>query len=100
MSLPSKLTSYFASGRPVVAAVSADSGTAREIREAGAGYVVPPEDPVALRDTIVALSEDPAVASALGDQARVYADTRLSAEASLEQHEEFVSAVASRTTRT
>jgi colanic acid biosynthesis glycosyl transferase WcaI len=100
MSLPSKLTSYFASGRPVVAAVSADSETAREIREAGAGYVVPPEDPVALRDTIVALSEDPAVASALGEQARVYADTRLSAEASLEQHEEFVSAVASRTTRT
>ena len=100
MSLPSKLTSYFASGRPLWRRCPLIAETAREIREAGAGYVVPPEDPVALRDTIVALSEDPAVASALGDQARVYADTRLSAEASLEQHEEFVSAVASRTTRT
>jgi glycosyltransferase involved in cell wall biosynthesis len=100
MSLPSKLTSYFAAGRAVVAAVSADSETAREITEAGAGFVVPPEEPVALRDTIVALAEDPAVASALGEQARVYAQTRLSAQASLEQHEDFVLAVAARTTRT
>ena len=57
MSLPSKLTSYFAAGRPVVAAASADSETAREIEAAGAGYVVPPEDPDALRDAILALRE-------------------------------------------
>ena len=41
MSLPSKLTSYFASGQPVLAAVSADSETAYEIESACAGLVVP-----------------------------------------------------------
>jgi hypothetical protein len=46
MSLPSKLTSYFAAGRPVVAACSPESETAREIREAGAGYVVGPGTPL------------------------------------------------------
>ena len=95
MSLPSKLTSYFPAGRPVVASVSPDSETAREIEAAKAGYVVPPEDPAALRDVLVSLRRDPSAASAFGDSVRRYAATYLSAEASLERHEQFVLAVAS-----
>jgi colanic acid biosynthesis glycosyl transferase WcaI len=100
MSLPSKLTSYFAAGRPVVASVSPDSETAREIEAAEAGYVVPPEDPDALRGVLVSLRRRPSTASAFGDSARRYAATYLSAEASLERHEEFVLAVASRAVAT
>ena len=37
MSVPSKLTSYFAAGRPVVASVAAEGGTAQEVRRSGAG---------------------------------------------------------------
>lgn len=37
MALPSKLTSYFAAGRPVVAAVAAESEAAHEVTLAGAG---------------------------------------------------------------
>ena len=99
MSLPSKLTSYFAAGRPVVASVSPTSETAREIEAAEAGYVVPPEDPDALRGVLVSLRRDPSAASAFGDSARRYAETYLSAEASLERHEEFVLRVASRSVR-
>ena len=62
MSLPSKLTSYFASGRPVIAAASADSETASEIEASGAGIVVPPADPAALRGAILALKNDPTLA--------------------------------------
>jgi colanic acid biosynthesis glycosyl transferase WcaI len=99
MSLPSKLTSYFPAGRPVVAAVSPDSETAREIQAAQAGYVVSPEDPAALRDLLVSLRRDPSAATTFGDSVRRYATTKLSAEASLQRHEQFVLAVASRSVR-
>ena len=96
MSLPSKLTSYFAAGRPVVASVSPDSETAREIEASEAGHIVPPEEPPALRDVLVSLRRDPTAASAFGASVRRYAESHLSAQASLERHEEFVLAVASR----
>ncbi|HEY9437562.1 MAG TPA: glycosyltransferase, partial [Streptomyces sp.] len=48
MSVPSKLTSYFVSGRPVVASVADGGGTADEVRRSGAGVLVAPEDPAAL----------------------------------------------------
>jgi hypothetical protein len=45
MSLPSKITSYFAAGRPVVAAVSRDGATATELTRSGGALVVPAGDP-------------------------------------------------------
>lgn len=48
MSLPSKLTSYLAVGRPVVAAVHSDSETAVAVRESGGGAVVEPDQPETL----------------------------------------------------
>ena len=96
MSLPSKLTSYFPAGRTIVAAVLPDSETAREIEAAQAGHVVSPEEPASLRDVLLSLRRDPSGASAFGQSARRYAETYLSAEASLQRHEEFVGAVAAR----
>jgi glycosyltransferase involved in cell wall biosynthesis len=90
MSLPSKLTSYFAAGRPVVAAASAESETAREIAAAGAGFVVPPDDPRALRDTLLALRDDESRAAALGKTAERYAATHLSSAVVLEEYERYV----------
>ncbi len=57
MSLPSKLTSYFAAGRPIIAAVSPGSETGREIENANAGLVVPPGDPEALSSAILAAKD-------------------------------------------
>src|SRR3954447_2890345 len=90
MSLPSKLTSYFASGKPVLAAVSADSETAYEIQSAGAGLVVPPAEPVPLRDAIVGLRKDPAGTEALGAGGRAYAEQKLAREAALAEYDTFV----------
>lgn len=52
--IPSKIQSYLACGRPIIAALEGEGG--RIIREAGAGWAVPPEDPDALADAVRAAS--------------------------------------------
>jgi colanic acid biosynthesis glycosyl transferase WcaI len=99
MSLPSKLTSYFAAGRPVVAAASADSETAREIAAARAGVVVPPGHPRALGEAILSLRRDTGLAEELGQHGRMYAENVLSPATVLAQYESFVDDVASRNRR-
>ena len=91
MSLPSKLTSYFAAGRPVVAAASAASETANEIDNAGAGLVVPPGDPEVLRQAIFALKDDPERARRLGARGKSYAETTLSRRTALAHYDAFIS---------
>jgi glycosyltransferase involved in cell wall biosynthesis len=66
MSVPSKLTSYFAAGRPVVASVADRGGTALEVRRSGAGRLVPPEDPAALLAAVRELAADTEEAGRLG----------------------------------
>ncbi|MDT0322041.1 glycosyltransferase [Streptomyces millisiae] len=83
MSLPSKLTSYFVAGRPVIASVAAQGGTAQEIRRSKAGTLVPPEDPAALAAAARELAADPAAADAMGARGADYARTHLSRAAGL-----------------
>jgi colanic acid biosynthesis glycosyl transferase WcaI len=59
MSLPSKLTSYLSTGRPLIAAVQRDGATAQELgRTRGAALIVPPGDPVAFIQGVLNLRED------------------------------------------
>lgn len=83
MSVPSKLTSYFVSGRPVVASVADGGGTADEVRRSGAGVLVAPEDPDALLAAVRKLAGDPATADALGAHGPRYVTHHLSREAGL-----------------
>lgn len=83
MSIPSKLTSYFAAGRPVVASVAAGGGTAEEVRRSGAGVLVAPEDPAALLAAVRGLTGDPRAAAALGEAGPAYVHAHLSEEAGL-----------------
>lgn len=87
MSVPSKLTTYFATGLPVVAAVDASSTTHDEMVAAGAGPVVPPEDPRALVDAIAALAADPDASRRHGENARSYRRDVLSAAAAADAFE-------------
>ncbi|WP_405665974.1 glycosyltransferase [Streptomyces sp. NBC_01166] len=83
MSVPSKLTSYFVSGRPVVASVADGGGTADEVRRSGAGVLVAPEDPAALLGAVRRLAADPVAADALGAHGPRYVAQHLSREAGL-----------------
>lgn len=93
MSLPGKLTSYFSAGRPVVAAVALTGATAREVGRAGAGVVVPAEDPAALVGALRTLNEGPQLATRLGAAGAAYAGAELSAEACLARADALIADV-------
>lgn len=58
ITIPSKTLAYLACGRPILAAVEGDA--ANVVREAGAGIVCQPEDPVALAQAVCTLLDTPA----------------------------------------
>ncbi|MGE3659652.1 MAG: glycosyltransferase [Mycolicibacterium sp.] len=85
MAVPSKLTSYFDAGRPVVAATDLGGITASEIAAAGAGTVVPAGDPEALLDAVLRVIANPTMAAQLGLNGRRYRDSMLGQEAAIER---------------
>jgi colanic acid biosynthesis glycosyl transferase WcaI len=85
MAAPSKLTSYFHAGRPVVAATDAEGITAMELAESGAGVVIPAGQPEALLEAVLALAEDPAEAARLGVKGRLYRNEVLGERAAIER---------------
>lgn len=56
--VPSKLTSYFATGRPVLAATADLSITSEEVALSGAGRTVPPADPELLLQAVLDLARE------------------------------------------
>jgi colanic acid biosynthesis glycosyl transferase WcaI len=90
MSSPSKLTSYFQSGTPVLAAIDARSNAAEELRNSGGGIVVESGDPVLLLDAATALAADPELRNRLGANGREYVTRVLSAQNSLDNFDEWV----------
>jgi glycosyltransferase involved in cell wall biosynthesis len=90
MSLPSKLTAYFAAGRPVVAACAPHSETARGITDSGAGLVVAPESPRALIDGIMRIVADSGLAAHLVARAHYWGQEVLSPGVALRGYEQFV----------
>ncbi len=87
MSLPSKLTTYFSYGIPVVAAVSEEGITAAEVRHSRAGVVVPAGDPVALLSTIARVATDTTAAQTMGEAGERYSHEVLGADAAVERFE-------------
>ncbi|MCC9705113.1 glycosyltransferase [Streptomyces sp. MNU76] len=95
MSVPSKLTSYFAAGRPVVASVTDGGGTAWEVRRSGAGVLVPPEDPAALLTAVRDLAADPEAAARLGAAGPRHVAAHLSRAAGLARYDALLDEVLS-----
>jgi colanic acid biosynthesis glycosyl transferase WcaI len=95
MCLPSKLTSYLAANRPVVAAVAPDSETARELSNANAGLVVPYGDPIQLLEAFESLRKSPQLGAALAARGAAYAAEHLTPEASFAAIDRFVEAIMS-----
>nr|WP_253945427.1 glycosyltransferase family 4 protein [Nocardioides sp. zg-DK7169] len=88
MCAPSKLTSYFAAGRPVLGATDPDSAAAFEIQASGAGIVVEPGDPSAFLEGLAILQKEDG--TALGSRGRDYATGRLSEENAMDSYRNWV----------
>lgn len=90
MAVPSKITSYFTTGNPVLAATDAGSITAQEITTSGGGVVVPAADPRALLAAAIELSTDPDRAARLGAAGRRFAAEDLSHRVAIDRYENWI----------
>ncbi|WP_187589869.1 glycosyltransferase family 4 protein [Gordonia sp. OPL2] len=92
MAVPSKLTSYFFAGRPVVAATSEDTPAADEISRSAAGIRVAPGDPEGLVAALRDLHASPRTQRDLGDRGREYFRSELSEGSAIARFETLISA--------
>ncbi len=90
MAVPSKLTSYFTTGNPVLAATDADSITASEIIASGGGVVVPPDNPAQLVSAALELGRDRERAHTLGAAGRQFCARTLSRAHAIDQFEQWL----------
>jgi glycosyltransferase involved in cell wall biosynthesis len=93
MAMPSKLTSYFDAGRPVVAATDHSGITASEVAAADAGVVVPAGDPAALLEAILDLRGNSAVAAQYGINGRRHRLAVLDEQAAVERWAQLIKAI-------
>ena len=76
LSVPSKIYSALASGRPTIACVEEESEIARLVRESNSGFVVPPGKPDEFAQAILRLYEDKELREKFGRNARAYAEAQ------------------------
>lgn len=95
MAVPSKLTSYFDAGRPVVAAADPEGITASEIRAAQAGIVVSPCDPLALLDAVLQIRRDTDAAHRYGCNGQRYRKALLDESTALKQWNDLIASTSS-----
>jgi colanic acid biosynthesis glycosyl transferase WcaI len=89
-SVPSKTYSILASGRPILANVEENSECWNLIKQAEAGLCVPPGDPSALVQAILALKQDPELCDRLGRNARIWAEKNHSPQSATRQIEKIM----------
>lgn len=86
-SVPSKLYSILAAGRPIVASVDPGTEVQRTIERAGAGLSVAPENPTAFRAALAELLDDRERSDRMGASGRVFVERWASPAAVAESYE-------------
>ena len=95
-SVPSKVLSYLAAGRPILASIPHENLAARTIRGAEAGLVSEPGDDAAMLDNAARLLADPGLRQRLGRNGRAHAEAKFDIAAITARFEGiFAEAVAS-----
>lgn len=89
--IPSKLLTYMAAGRVVLATVSDKSESARYVKQAQCGLIVPPEDPKALMEAALSLRADPALRERLGANGRAYVQQHFTKDKVLQEYDRLFS---------
>lgn len=95
-SVPSKLYTILAAGRPVVASVDPGTEVARTVVDAGAGLAVAPDDAEAFTKAIARLVAAPEEARAMGEAGRSFVERWASPAAVARSYEELFAELAAR----
>jgi len=90
MALPSKLTSYFSTGVPVIAVTEAASTTAGELAASGAGVQVGAGSPSDLVAAAMELCDDKVRAARLGALGPKYCERVLSEAGAIDRYEQWI----------
>lgn len=98
-SVPSKLYTILAAGRPVVASVDPGTEVANTVEAAGAGLAVPPDDAEAFTKAVVRLVQAPEEAMTMGDAGRRFVERWASPAAVAESYEALFAELISSTRR-
>lgn len=88
--MPSKLLTYMAAGKPVVAAVSATSQAAEVLRESSGGCLVEPENSNALAEAVVAMRAQPEQLREMGERNRRYSEAFFDERKAFEEQRRFL----------
>ncbi|HMR66714.1 MAG TPA: glycosyltransferase family 4 protein [Anaerolineae bacterium] len=92
--LPSKMFDAMACQRPVI--LSAEGEAGQVLEQAGAGVVIPPEDPAALAATILELHRNPELCLEYGRRGRVAVENCFSRQAQARQLVDLLETIGSR----
>lgn len=90
MAVPSKLTTYFSTGLPVVAATESSSISAAEIASSGGGLRVDPGDPAALFEAVSRLRADSKLRARLGASGLAFRDAYLAEDAAIDNYVDWL----------
>ena len=90
MAVPSKLTSYFSAGKPILAATDGNGLTAGELTASGAGVCVPADRPDRLLSEAIRLGSDRKQSRQLGEAGLNYCSNMLSQETALDSYEQWI----------
>jgi colanic acid biosynthesis glycosyl transferase WcaI len=95
LSVPSKLYSFMAAGRPILGLAAPGSEVAELLRENDCGLAAPPDDAAAIAAAVQALKNAPERRRALGANARGYAVRRFAKSAVLGSYDTLLRSVVS-----
>jgi len=98
--VPSKILSIMAAGRPVIACMNLDGDAPKLIKEAGCGYILPPEDAKTLSDCILKLYEDERLRKEMGKKGREYGERELSLTVAAQRYIDLISRLKKRSYET
>lgn len=90
-SVPSKLVTYMAVGRPVLCAASGASSVAALITRADCGWIVSSDDPVAIAESLIEISENKQGCQTKGENARSFFEKHLDLPDAMDSFERLFS---------
>jgi len=88
--VPSRMYNILAAGKPIIGAVDADSELALVILEEDVGWVVSPNQPEILADTIVKAQSNPNRLFQMGKRARAAAENKYSFQHAIESYRSMI----------